>query len=93
MKLFDPTAAQRSPRHTRLYALYELGFTIVDFLASFQFIAGSFLFFYPSTTELGTWLFLVGSVCFGVKPSIRLIREFHLLWLGDADVLAERAAD
>jgi YrhK-like protein len=93
MRLFDPGTPHKSPRHTRLYAMYELGFTVVDFLASFQFIAGSLLFFYPSTTELGTWLFLVGSVCFGVKPTIRLVREFHLLQLGDADVLAERAVE
>lgn len=93
MKLFNPDTPQKSERHIRLYALYELGFTIVDFAASILFVVGSVLFFYASTVVLGTWMFLIGSICFGVKPSIRLVREFHLLSLGDAPELAEREAE
>lgn len=93
MRLFNPDTPQRSARHIRLYAMYELGFTIVDFAASILFVIGSALFFYASTVVLGTWMFLAGSICFGVKPSIRLIREFHLLSLGDDSTLAEREAD
>lgn len=93
MRLFNPDTPQKSDRHIQLYAMYEFAFTVVDFAASILFVVGSVLFFYTSTTILGTWMFLVGSICFGVKPSIRVIREFHLLRLGDAEVLAEREAE
>ncbi len=93
MKMFDPRAKHASPEHARLYAVYELLFTIVDFSAAVFFIVGSVLFFNEDTTYLGTWLFLVGSIFFGLKPCIRLVREWRLLKQGRVDKLAERARE
>ena len=36
-------------------------------------------------------LFLIGSICFTLKPSLKLIRELHYLSIGDIDDLAARA--
>lgn len=91
MRFFDPTTASRSPRHIRIYAAYEIAFTAVDFAAAFLFIIGSVLFFGEATVTLGTWMFLVGSICFALKPTIRLAREIHFWRIGDVDVLAKRA--
>ena len=77
--MFDPRTKHASPQHCRLYAAYEIAFTLVDFFAAFLFVIGSILFFNDSTVNAGTWLFLVGSIFFGLKPTIRLVREWHLL--------------
>ena len=39
----------------------------------------------------GTWLFLIGSICFALKPTIRLTREIHYFRIGQVDELAKRA--
>ena len=91
MKMFNPTTPHRSPRHAKLFAIYEILFTAADFSAALLFVVGSILFFSEDTTYTGTWLFLIGSVFFALKPSIRLIREWHYLQIGDVDTLAERA--
>ncbi|MFY0615252.1 MAG: YrhK family protein [Hyphomicrobiaceae bacterium] len=93
MKLFDPRSKHASARHAELYAAYELAFTIVDVAAALLFVIGSILFFRESTTYVGTWLFLVGSIFFGLKPTIRLLREWHLLKQGQVDELAKRASE
>ena len=44
-----------------------------------------------SLMTAGTWLFLVGSIFFAMKPTIRLWREFKLLRMGDyADIAAKK---
>lgn len=91
MNLFDPRHKHVSPEHARLYALYELLFTAVDFSAAALFVIGSILFFDESTVELGTWLFLIGSIFFALKPTIRLAREWHMFRLGKLNALADRA--
>jgi len=91
--LFDPTLKSASQKHVRIYAIYEVLFTLVDFAAAFQFVVGSVLFFNESTTYEATWLFLVGSICFALKPTIKVIRECHLLKLGDIELLAKRARE
>lgn len=93
MKMFDPRRKHASARHAELYAAYELLFTIVDFAAAFLFVIGSILFFRESTTYVGTWLFLIGSIFFGLKPTIRLIREWRLLAHGQVGELADRARE
>ncbi len=93
MKIFDPRSKHASREHVRLYAFYELLFTIVDFSAAFLFIIGSILFFNEDTTYAGTWLFLVGSIFFGLKPCIRLVREWRLLQMGEIETLAGRARE
>lgn len=90
MSLFHPDNGRLSAEHAKVWAAYELAHTIVDFLAAGLFVVGSVLFFYPSTQDLGTWLFLVGSICFGLKPSIRLAREVKYVRMGRYKKLAEQ---
>lgn len=91
MRLFHPADSRQSPRSDAIYAAYELAYTAVDFAAAALFIIGSALFFSDSTTYAATWLFVIGSVFFAAKPTIRLVREVHLLRLGRMHKLAERA--
>lgn len=93
MAVFDLDARTRTPRSKRLWAAYELAYTMIDFAAAALFVVGSILFFDEATVRLGTWLFLIGSLCFAAKPSIRMVREVHLWRAGQIDVLAERAGD
>lgn len=90
LKLFDPANRHRSDRHAEVWAIYELAHTLVDFTAAGMFVIGSVLFFFPSTTYAGTWLFLIGSIFFGLKPTIRLAREIKLLTLGKTEIAAEK---
>ena len=53
-------------------------------------LIGSFLFFSAATQTAATWLFVVGSFCFAVKPTLRLAREIKLYRIGDNEDLAER---
>lgn len=77
-KLFDHTIRSASPDHAEIVRRYELYRTIVEFLAALMFIIGSIFFFYESLLYAGTWLFLIGSILFAVRPSIRLLLELHL---------------
>ncbi|MEO0388711.1 MAG: YrhK family protein [Pseudomonadota bacterium] len=93
MTLFHPDRRELSARHKRLWALYEILTTLVDFLAAVLFVFGSILFFREETVTLGTWLFLAGSLFFALSPTIRLTRELHYWRIGQIDKLAERARD
>ncbi|MBE1514005.1 YrhK family protein [Nesterenkonia halotolerans] len=53
-----------------------------DFLIAVAFAVGSVMFFYESTMHAGTWLFVIGSVLLMVRPTIRLVRRFHLVKVG-----------
>lgn len=57
---------------------------VADFLAGFSFVAGSVLFFFPSLVYAGTWLFLIGSILFAAKPTIRLAHQLHRSRIGRA---------
>ncbi|MFY0406617.1 YrhK family protein [Solicola sp. PLA-1-18] len=57
---------------------YELLSIANDIAVAVWFIVGSILFFSASTTEAGTWLFLLGSVQLLVRPMIRLVRRVHV---------------
>ena len=63
---------------------YEALSILNDLLIAGWFIAGSVLFFSSSTTTLGVWLFLAGSVELAVRPLIRLARHVHLRRLQSA---------
>lgn len=93
MALFDPKNASRSAAHVRIHALFEIAYTAVDFTAALCFVVGSVMFFYADWQETGTWLFLVGSIAFAMKPTIRLARELRFLSLGKGDKLAEKLDD
>ncbi|MAW89149.1 MAG: hypothetical protein CMJ42_21735 [Phyllobacteriaceae bacterium] len=90
MKIFAPGNRSLSHRHEAVYAAYEIAFTTVDFLAAFLFVAGSALFFDKSLETPAIWCFLIGSVFFALKPTLRLAREVHYLALGDVDDVARR---
>jgi len=77
-KLFDDGLRSASPHHAELVRKYELYRTVVEFLAALTFIVGSIFFFYPKLVFTGTWLFLIGSFLFAVRPSIRLLLELRL---------------
>ena len=91
MKLFHRDRREDSAAHRRLYARFEIAYTIVDFAAAICFIVGSVLFFYEATQVPATWLFLIGSVFFAAKPTLRLVREVKLYHMGDVKDLAQRA--
>lgn len=91
MTYFNPENRNRTPRNRRLYAAYEIGYTAVDTIAALSFLGGSFLFLSESTRPAGTWLFVVGSFFFAMKPTLRLVREMHYAAIGRTDHLARRA--
>ena len=88
--LFRQDHRDKGAEAQRLYAAYEIAYTVVDFTAALTFIIGSVMFFFAAWTTVGTWLFLAGSICFALKPTIRLVREVKLAAVGDAKDLAER---
>ncbi|WP_375261782.1 YrhK family protein [Palleronia sp.] len=88
--LFRHENRQNSERSKRLYAVTELAYTCVDFAAAMAFLAGSILFFWKSLETTAIWFFVVGSVLFGVKPTIRFLRELKLAAMGDEEDLAKR---
>ncbi|MGZ9809357.1 YrhK family protein [Pseudoroseicyclus sp. H15] len=90
MPLFHPDRRQQNEASKRLWARYEIVYTFVDFSAALCFIVGSVMFFYSSWTTMGTWFFLIGSILFGAKPTIRLVREIKLYRMGDDADLAKR---
>lgn len=57
---------------------YEVLSILNDILVAVWFIIGSVLFFFPETTEAGTWLFLLGSIELLIRPVIRLTRNVHV---------------
>ncbi|MCR8724276.1 YrhK family protein [Frigidibacter sp. ROC022] len=89
--LFLHRNRERSHASRRLYARFELIYTAVDFMAAFCFLIGSFLFFSAETQYAATWLFVIGSLAFAAKPTLRMIREIRLYRMGDMDDLAQRA--
>ena len=57
---------------------YETLSILNDFLVAAWFLVGSVLFLYPSLERIGTWLFVVGSGQFMVRPALRLAHRVHL---------------
>ncbi|MBT0959200.1 YrhK family protein [Alphaproteobacteria bacterium KMM 3653] len=90
MTLFHPDNRNRSDDHKRIYALYEIAYTVNDFGAAVLFILGSALFFDDATATLATWLFLIGSLMFGLRPAIKLAREIKFLRMGNYDDITRR---
>lgn len=90
MTLFHRDRRDDSPAHRKLYARFELAYTVVDFVAALLFVVGSVMFFSDGWQTFGTWLFLVGSICFAAKPTLRLVREIRLYRMADSKDLADR---
>lgn len=62
---------------------YELLSILNDLLIAVWFIVGSVLFFWASTSTVGVWFFLIGSIQLMLRPLIRLTRRVHLKRIGD----------
>lgn len=62
----------------RIRGVYETVSIINDIMVALWFVAGSILFFSDTTTTVGTWFFLIGSVQLLIRPVIRLTRRIHL---------------
>lgn len=77
-KLFNYSNRQASDRHERVNKYYEMAITVAEFLAALLFLVGSVFFFYETLKYFGTWMFVIGSTFFVIRPTVRLIREFHL---------------
>lgn len=90
MPLFQTDHRSAGRRQREIYAAYEIAYTAVDFAAALTFVAGSVMFLSEAWTRTGTWFFIFGSVCFALKPTIRLARELRLAAMGDAEDLARR---
>lgn len=65
-------------KYININRLYQLLHLLVDFSAAILFLVGSVLFLYPNLIEPGTWMFIVGSLFFSMKPTIKLCKFFHL---------------
>lgn len=79
MSQFNPANAQKSEKHENLYQAYGYLYNAVDLIAGLCFAAGSVCFFFEGVVKTaGVWLFVVGSVLFVTRPSIKLAREAHL---------------
>ena len=82
---------RRSHWHVRITRRYQFYYTLNDFVAGVLFVIGSALFFRESTQYTATWMFLVGSVLFTVRPFINMLRNIHLQSLpDDSDVQSEK---
>lgn len=75
----------------RRHTFYQWAHLLVDFTAAALFVAGSILFLYPDLTRAGTWLFLIGSIFFALKPTLRLARFLHLRRLAEKAELSIEA--
>ncbi|KQO39169.1 MULTISPECIES: YrhK family protein [unclassified Aeromicrobium] len=62
---------------------YETLSIVNDVLVALWFLVGSILFLWESTTTIGTWFFVAGSVELLARPLIRLARRVHLQRAGD----------
>ncbi|WP_256728651.1 YrhK family protein [Microbacterium oleivorans] len=62
--------------------MYEVVSIVNDVMVAAWFVAGSVLFFSESTTPVGTWFFLLGSIQLMIRPLIRLTRRVHLRRIG-----------
>jgi hypothetical protein len=77
-KLLDPTLINLTPRHSAVYRDYQIVRVVVAFCAAACFVTGSVFFLFPGSTTVSAGLFLAGSILFAVKPTIDLVRSFHL---------------
>ncbi|MHA6325018.1 YrhK family protein [Roseivivax sp. CAU 1753] len=90
MPLFHHENRDRNDRTRALYALYEIAHTAVDFTAAMLFLVGSVLFFWKAYETPAIWCFVLGSVFFATKPTLRLAREIHLYRAGRLEPLVQR---
>ncbi|PYE83902.1 YrhK family protein [Pseudoroseicyclus aestuarii] len=90
MKLFHHANGETTRETRHLWACYEVAYTAVDFTAAATFLIGSIMFYWSSLNTPAVTLFVIGSLCFALKPTIRLVRELHLMRKRDYADLAKR---
>ncbi|MGZ9791192.1 YrhK family protein [Bacillus atrophaeus] len=56
---------------------YKVLYTVNDFMIGVLFLVGSFFFFSEKMKSAGIWLFVTGSFLLLIRPTIRLIHDFH----------------
>lgn len=84
------TDERQQAQYSRTHAIYQWIHLLVDFAAAAMFVAGSILFLQPELVRAGSWLFLVGSIFFAMKPTLRLLRVLHLRRLArEAEITLE----
>ncbi|MFM2484902.1 YrhK family protein [Celerinatantimonas yamalensis] len=76
--IFNPALRHLTSDHIKVSARYDLFYAINDALAGVLFVIGSIFFFWSDTQDAGTWLFLIGSILFTVRPGIKISRNLHL---------------
>lgn len=64
-----------------------------DVIVGVLFVVGSVLFLREATTTAGTWLFVVGSAQFLLRPCIRLARHVHLRRFGEGRDRTDHGGD
>lgn len=64
--------------HLTIQRRYEAIGAFNDLLIATWFLVGSFFFLNDSLMESGTWLFIVGSTQFLIKPLVKLTSLIHL---------------
>lgn len=64
--------------HVIIQQRYEAIGALNDLLIAMWFLIGSFFFLNNSLMESGTWLFIVGSTQFLIKPLVKLASLIHL---------------
>ena len=68
----------QTEQHGKVYGQYQTVYDTVDLLAAIAFVVGSALFFSDKTQIAATWLFLIGSIFFAVRPLVHVARDFHM---------------
>ncbi|WP_019557222.1 YrhK family protein [Thiomicrorhabdus arctica] len=84
---FDGSLHGVKANKRKVYAMFEILYTIVDFLAAMAFTIGSIMFLYESYAHAAKWYFIIGSLLFAFKPTIRVVREIRLASTGHEDDL------
>lgn len=72
-------------KHGEVYGKYQKLYDGIDAAAAVAFVVGSALFFSETTQLAATWLFLIGSVFFAIRPCVHLVRDFHMARLPDGE--------
>lgn len=65
-------------KHGEVFGNYQKLYDGVDAAAAVAFVIGSALFFSEATQTPATWLFLIGSLFFAIRPCVHLARDFHM---------------
>ncbi|WP_101846351.1 YrhK family protein [Halobacillus sp. Marseille-P3879] len=74
----DQYVGQQMNKHSRFYKnVYDVLYTINDFLMGLWFLIGSCFFYFESLKNWGVTLFVLASIQFIIRPTIRLVHDFR----------------